>query len=450
VTGDSEPNLDSLSLPRRGRTALRWFAGVAAALALATLSLGAARVVRLQRAEFALQTPATTLRSWRDKPNATRISARLAEVTLHAHQFSLFELCSGDGLPEARWLGALEFVVLHLEAKQVMVRVPLDAAHLAHVRRNAAGGCLLLGSGPIEHSGTYTVEAVWPDQQPSAAVLDVPIELHVSAKLPLDARDRRGVLLLGFATLGLLGSALLAARGGTRTTASVEGSAEPTDATPTPRSMAARAALALLAIGSVLAASELPIVGSSAVLAKGLGLFGLQVGLAYGLARPLADGRTAQLLGLVAPRHVASALGSALLAWPLLVASARLALRWVPQTGEAPIETFISWPSGMLAAALLGVLLPAAEELFFRGYLYAALLPLGRAAAAIVSVCVFGLLHAEQSWGNWGGLAAVFAVGAVLCATRVVSGSTLIAALVHVAYNLTLSVASIAASERGA
>jgi membrane protease YdiL (CAAX protease family) len=125
-----------------------------------------------------------------------------------------------------------------------------------------------------------------------------------------------------------------------------------------------------------------------------------------------------------------------------------LSLRWVPSTSEAPIETFISWPSGMLSAALLGVLLPAAEELFFRGYLYAALLPLGRAAAAIVSVLVFGSMHAVQSWGNWGGLAAVFAAGATLCAVRVISGSTLIAALVHVAYNLTLSLASIAASLR--
>jgi membrane protease YdiL (CAAX protease family) len=447
VTGDSEPDLDSLSLasapPPAGRTALRWFAGVAAAIALFTLGFGALRVVRLQRAEFALQTPAATLRSWRAKPNATRISARLAEVALQAHQFSLFELCSSDGLPLPRWQGALEFVVLHLEAKQVMVRVPLDAAHLARVRRNASGGCLLLGSGPIEHSGTYSVEAVWPDRQPSAAVLDIPIELHISAKLPLDRSDRRAVLLLGFAVVSLLGSALFAARSGEQLDDAAPGAPGVT------LSLRARVALPLLALASLLAASELPIVGSSAVLAKGLGLFALQVGLAYALARQLAGQRSAQLLGLVAPRQVAAALGSALVAWPLLVASARLALRWVPPSGEAPIETFISWPSGMLAAALLGVLLPAAEELFFRGYLYAALLPLGRASAAIASVGVFGLLHAEQSWGNWGGLAAVFAVGAVLCAVRVVSGSTLIAALVHVAYNLTLSIASIAASEQG-
>jgi membrane protease YdiL (CAAX protease family) len=441
VIGGDDPDVHSEALesqaPARRRRALRWLAGSAAAIALGTFGLGALRVVRLERAEFALQTPEASLRTWRSKPNATRISARLAEVSLRAGQFALFELCSREGLQASRWQGALDLVILHVQAKQLMVRVPLDAAHLARVRRNSQGGCLLLGSGPIERSGTYTVEAVWPDRQPSAAVLDVPFEVHISAKLPLDSRDRLGVIILGLATLCLLGLASLAAY-------------RSDDSTETRAGVATRAALAGFALAGVFGLSELPIVGSSAVLAKGALLFAAQVGLAYALARNLADGPTAAVLGLLAPRRTVSAFASALLAWPLLVASARLSLRWVPSTSEAPIESFISWPSGMLSAALLGVLLPAAEELFFRGYLYAALLPLGRAAAAIVSVLVFGSMHAVQSWGNWGGLAAVFAAGAVLCAVRVISGSTLIAALVHVAYNLTLSVASIAASLRGA
>ena len=228
------------------------------------------------------------------------------------------------------------------------------------MRRNSEGGCLLLGSGPIERSGRYTVEAVWPNQQPSAALLDVPFEVHISAKLPLDPRDRLGVIVLGLATLCLLGLASLAA-------------ARSDESTGTRAGMATRVALASVALASVFGLSELPIVGSSAVLAKGVLLFAAQVGLAYALARNLADGHAARSARSArpAPHGHACVRERALGLAALLVASARLSLRWVPSTSEAPIESFISWPSGMLSAALLGVLLPAAEELFFRGYLYA-------------------------------------------------------------------------------
>jgi membrane protease YdiL (CAAX protease family) len=404
---------------------------------LVALAAGATRVVRLERAELEAKGPPVSLRELMSKPHATRISVRVGELALHAGQHSIFELCAADGLPQARWLGTLEFALLHLEAKQLMLRVPFDAAHLEHVRRNRQGGCLLLGSGPIEHDGTYSVEAVWSKQPPPAAVLDAPIQLRILAKSPLDARDRFCVLVLGLGVLTLLLATMRAA---------ADRGQQPLR-TSARESATTRAAFALLAMTMLYALSQLPSPGSSFTLAKGVLLFALQAGLAYQFASRFAGGDTMRALGLVAPLHMRTALGSGLLAWPMLVSTARLALRWVPTTGESPIQSFIAWPSGMLAAALLGVILPAAEELFFRGYLYAALLPFGRAAAAGVSVALFGLMHAHQSWGNWGGLASVFAAGAVLCAVRLISGSTLISALTHVAYNLTLSLASIAASE---
>jgi membrane protease YdiL (CAAX protease family) len=316
-----------------------------------------------------------------------------------------------------------------------MLRVPFDAAHLQHVQRNRDGGCLRLGSGAIQRSGTYTVEAIWPHTPPPAAVLDVPIALRVLARSPLTTRDRSCVLVLGLAVLGLIAAALGATShrpSGTPHTSSAAASA--------------RVYMTLIAMALLYGLSQLPSPGSSFTLAKGVLLLALQTGLAFWFTRQFAQGHVAQALGLWAPTRMGVGLSSAVVAWPLLVGTARLALRWVPSTGEAPIQSFISWPSGMLAAALLGVLLPAAEELFFRGYLYAALLQFGRPAAAIGSVALFGLMHAEQGWGNWGGLAAVFAAGAVLCGVRVLTDSTLIAALTHVAYNLTLSLASIAAA----
>jgi membrane protease YdiL (CAAX protease family) len=88
------------------------------------------------------------------------------------------------------------------------------------------------------------------------------------------------------------------------------------------------------------------------------------------------------------------------------------------------------------------VLLPVAEEVFFRGYLYRAALRLGAAAAFVITVVLFVALHAQQSWGNWGGLVAIALTGTALTGLRALSGSVLVPALAHLLYNFALSVAS--------
>ncbi|HEX4353900.1 MAG TPA: type II CAAX endopeptidase family protein [Polyangiales bacterium] len=418
----------------RNTTLLRIGGAICLITMLACLAWGGVRVAALERSELDLQTAPATLRD-RSNGDVNHGNARLARVSLHAGQSSEFELCSRDGLEAARWEGTVDFAIVQLESKQLMVRTPLDRANLARVQRNREAGCLELGTGPIEKSGTYTVEAIWMNRPLTAAVLDSPLTIHISARFPLQRSDLWATLLLGLSMLGGLWLALAVAPRG--------------EHEPVGRMRAGSLGLVALALAILYGASELPLFGAAATLLKGVLLFGVQVALACLFARGSGAASRARALGLVAPPKMGRALACAFAAWPLLVASARLSLHWVPSTGEAPIENFIAWPSGMLATALLGVLLPAAEELFFRGYLYGALLPLGRLAAGLISVCLFGLLHVEQSWGNWGGLVAVFAVGALLCALRVVSGSTLISALCHVAYNLTLSIMSIAASVRG-
>jgi membrane protease YdiL (CAAX protease family) len=168
----------------------------------------------------------------------------------------------------------------------------------------------------------------------------------------------------------------------------------------------------------------------------------LQAGAALLLARrAFPEGRRAAL-GLAGPRRIALWIGAAVAVAALLVAAARVSLEVVPATSEAPIQSFVSWPSGLLCFAALGVLLPIGEELFFRGYLYRAALSLGRGAAFWITVVLFVALHAEQSWGNWGGLVAVAVTGLALTGLRARSGSVLIPALAHVLYNFTLSMGS--------
>jgi membrane protease YdiL (CAAX protease family) len=114
----------------------------------------------------------------------------------------------------------------------------------------------------------------------------------------------------------------------------------------------------------------------------------------------------------------------------------------VPRTGEAPIETYIAWPSGALSFALVGMAAPLAEELFFRGFVFGALRRLGLLAAFLGSFGLFVLAHVQQVWGSWGALVSLILTAATLTALRALSGSTLVPALAHVLFNLSLWSAS--------
>jgi membrane protease YdiL (CAAX protease family) len=538
------------------------------ALGLLLFAVGAVRVYGLEKSEIDYGSPMRSLAEALREPAATRISAQLGSAQLSADQRATFELCASQPLDMAVFENAFELGVLDLDRKQLLLRVPLDAAHLAHARRNSTGGCLLLGSGLLEHSGTYTIEAIVPESGPPPRAAAVPLRARLLAHTPLAARDRALLLSLGAVLLLLLCLQLKAAsktradaqpaphesaapRSGLdpstelaaaarraarvpqvtllsasgqearraspvpeatakaeaadmpESRASVESAAssgcamrsedarvaESTAGPETARALASAAScdeartsestagaedarvadaghraestteppareLATASrpqpiaavVGSLLVfgGSLVPLTGPTLMMFKGLGMLALQVGLAVSLARGVPYAFRAQWLGLVRPAHLGSALVRGLLALPAVVGMAWLALRVVPSTGEAPIQTFVSWPSGMLAAALLGVVLPLGEELFFRGFLYGALLGYGRVWSAIANVVVFGSLHTLQDFGSWGGLLGVFAAGLVFLWLRIASGSVLIASLVHVAYNLTLSLASVA------
>ena len=438
------------AVPRMRVTGL----GVALAIALGLFVVALLSVRDLERAELEAASPWRTLEELRTAPGSTRVSARLLSAHMRKGEQATFELCSRDGLPDSLWQGALDFAVLHLGQGSLVLRVPLDAAHLEYVKRNSAGGCLLLGSGTLEHDGEYSVDAVWPDKPVPDALTNVPLRARVLGKPALSWTAVALLFALGASVVLVLVLLLRARphRANAEAQADVlEEQAAPTMslAPPPPNSgltkILTRVALGLVGSAIVFGATQLPLYGATLTLVKALLLLGLQVGLAFLAMRLLGERRSEvpDALALTAARSPKRALFAAVVAWPLLVVSARLALLWVPSTGEAPIEAFVSWPSGMLSAALLGAFLPVGEEIFFRGYLYGSLLPVGRAAAFVVSLLAFVLLHAQQTWGNWGALAAVFAAGTVLTGLRAYTGSCLVPALTHAAYNLSLSLASL-------
>jgi uncharacterized protein len=407
----------------------RLTAPLAAALMTIGVAGSTARVQMHERSELEHESEPRTLAALADAAGSTRVSARLSTVELQAGEHALFELCARDRLDPARWLQAFELAVFRLPDMNLMLRVPLDAAHLETARRNDAGACLRLGGGLIERTGRYSIDAVWPARAPNADVRSVELQVRVLAIQPLARLDRAFVLAAGIGALLLL-LALLARQGG------------PEGDGPVVQTQARSLLFAAAAIAALVLATRIPSAGASQTLVKGIGLVVLQAGAALVLGGMVWPSARRDALALARPERPWLWLASALATAALLVLTAHVALRVVPTTSEAPIQSFVSWPSGMLCFAALGVVLPLGEELFFRGYLYRAALGFGRAAAFAITCALFVALHAEQSWGNWGGLVSVAAAGLALTGLRALSGSVLIPALAHVLYNFTLSMAS--------
>ena len=85
------------------------------------------------------------------------------------------------------------------------------------------------------------------------------------------------------------------------------------------------------------------------------------------------------------------------------------------------------------------VLVPVCEELFFRGYLFAALRESGSRYAAVLTSLFFALAHGVDAM-----LLPRFAMGLLLCMLMLRTDSLLAGVLVHAAYNLTILMLSFA------
>ena len=188
-------------------------------------------------------------------------------------------------------------------------------------------------------------------------------------------------------------------------------------------------------------------------LLAGLALAVSEVVIAVALARTFAArSGTVGALALQRPtRAIVAVVGFGLAPFvgiALRVAATRV-LSWVPSTGQAPIETYVSWPSGLLSFAALSAIAPIGEEIFFRGLVYGALRGEGGRSREVLAFLgawwLFVAAHLPQTWGSWGGLAAVAVAGLGFTTLRAVTGSVLVAAFAHLVYNGLLVVAALSA-----
>lgn len=403
----------------------RLVVGVAVVLVVAGLALGVARVSALESAELEHVSEPVTLSPTDGEPHR-----EITRVRLDAGEDVTFEVCAPEPFSEA-WTGALEIAVWDPATQELLTRTALDADRLGRAHPVGVGECVVVAQGnDLAASGEIALEAVWAGRQLPPEVTRVPLRGHVVAHRPIAPDDRWPVwgALCG-AVLGVLG---VAGWRGRAPAAPPETAGPLRDAG---RGSLARvgAGLLVLAVASV-AAGFAPLYGSTAGLSRGLLLAAVQIVAAVALVSAHGESR-AHALGIAPPSRwwalaLAPVVGVAL--WAL----GGLLVRWVPSTGTAPIESFVEWPSGTLAVALVAVVVPVAEELFFRGFVYGTIeRSHGARAAFAASVLLFAAAHLPQVWNAWGAFSAILLTGLVLTALRARTSSVLVPALAHLAYN---------------
>lgn len=124
--------------------------------------------------------------------------------------------------------------------------------------------------------------------------------------------------------------------------------------------------------------------------------------------------------------------GGLILSFCLQVAS-----HWLPIPKSMPIDKFFSTQSGVWLMAIFGTFIaPFAEEVFFRGMLYPALVrKTGMWIAVVFTAAMFALIHASQLGWSAAAISILFAVGMVLTLVRAFAGSLAASMIVHMGYN---------------
>jgi hypothetical protein len=116
---------------------------------------------------------------------------------------------------------------------------------------------------------------------------------------------------------------------------------------------------------------------------------------------------------------------------------------------DLPIDSFFKTPGIAWALAIFSVTMaPLLEELFFRGFLYPVLARrLGVMAGILLTAAGFALLHGSQLKFSWGPLLVIFVVGLTLTMVRARQNSVAAGLLMHAAYNGTITVLMIIATD---
>ena len=114
-------------------------------------------------------------------------------------------------------------------------------------------------------------------------------------------------------------------------------------------------------------------------------------------------------------------------------------------TGKHLFTQMSSTTTGLVSLAIMVLLLPPMEELYYRGFLFPALeKKFGPWPATLAVIVWFAAAHSIQSMEDWIAIPVVFVAGAIWTVQRRVTGSLTAPLLTHWTYNGCLCVISFA------
>lgn len=414
----------------------RLFLAFGVLTALLAFAVGTASVDRMAEDERDEVGQEQTLSELRSSEQRLLVSAVLAEG-----QRAFFEVCSSDAFDPGEW-AARAFTIHFLEAgapPEQAARVAFEDVDPDAFQRGEAGGCVVFKRwDEVLVAGEFAIGLEVQDEGE-----DPRVRGRILAYREIDGLGRAVVAGSLLAALMILLAFLFPAR--------PFGEFE----LLSPRSERkprwppwARVLVGVLGLLLVMFAVGFVHGGSAMAVVRALIIAATQVGLALWLVERLAAGdepaRVDIGLALTPSRPRWILLAMPVLGIALWLVGSRLG-RLVPSTGIAPIEAFVSYPSGSLAVALIAVFVPLAEELFFRGFVYTALdRARGANIATAVSLVVFALVHLPQQWGAWGAFVSVAFTGTVLTLLRRWTRSTLPGVLAHLSHNAVITVLALA------
>jgi membrane protease YdiL (CAAX protease family) len=402
---------------------------------------GITRVAWHEDNEIVVVERATIADLTRRSPDVQRVE--LARAHLVVDQQATFELCADDPMHADRWTDTISLSVRPLSEEEGLTFL-LDASILANVARSDDQGCLIVGNGPILAEDDYAIEASW-ERRPDA-IADVLLQTRILALRRVDDLD---LYVVVFGWLGAMLCAIAFALRRRADPAPVTAEAdrpslewERANAPKIKLPNEARAAIGVVVFVVVFVGSGALPPGAALSLGASLLIALGECGIALGLA---PSPRLETLALHAPPKYALIFFPIAILSGVLLWATALFSMSIVPSTGQAPIQALVSWPSGLVSFAALAVVAPLAEEIFFRGFVYGTLEKRSRILAFALAWLSFTLLHASQTWGQWGALVAILLTGLGLTSLRAVSKSTVVPAIAHLIYNGILAIGEVIA-----
>jgi membrane protease YdiL (CAAX protease family) len=429
VDGEGEPEPDfrsSAGLLDKARKAL---VVLGALLVLGGLAIGGMRVVALYEGEIDVGSEPAPLAPTPGDDGELEPRAELVRAEVPAGYDVAFQFCAEAELDE-RW--DIELIVWDPLVEEILIRAPVDDELLKNLEVASWGSCVRLGQGhAIPEDGTFAIEAIWPnaeDGEVPEVARDTDVVARISANPPLGADDPWFVL---FVLTGAFALALGLSRP----------SPDTADDEPPSPWRAVGGVIGLIVVLLLLA--FVPWGGGVAAYVRGLVIAGSEVVLALLLVPPLAKWSRTQLLGLVPPRRLWMIAVAPIVGIVLFVVGRVLSML-IPATSEAAISSLVSFSSGALTMALISVVVPVAEELFFRGLVFGTVeRRAGGAVAFGVTVLLFAFAHLPQAWGDWGAFTAIVFTSLGLTGLRWWTGSTMITIVAHLAHNAIISLGAL-------